>query len=330
MTGFKDIVDLLDSLVVGRTVRKHGPFWRGKTRDDFVALRVFGLPVVDIGNPAGSNILLALKGQPPFGADLPDAPDTSVYSRMPSGGPAAGADVIAAVEAWIAAGCPEESPGAVLALGGAAAISDTDHVGFWRAFDDFFLYRATDEISDTVGTFMTTMTPAWKRFVHGTINEAAWDTIRRRADLADATRVIGDNHARLFREHYGDPFDADALLDSHWKFGGNLLPGDPLSSGPHQHTMNSPPDWVAWAPFIDTVLRDAPADPFNLLVARGWHVGIVADGLLRASPQRRIAIPDFAATDPQLKGNVIAHYQALDGPALRAALASRVLQSGII
>lgn len=31
----------------------------------------------------------------------------------------------------------------------------------------------------------------------------------------------------------------DALFDSIWKFGGNLLPEDPLSMQRPQHTMNS-------------------------------------------------------------------------------------------
>jgi hypothetical protein len=331
MTGFNDVVDLLDGLVVGRTVRKHGPFWRGKTRDDFVALKVFGKPVVDIGNPAGSNIVLALKGDVPFGADQPGAPDTAVFSRMPSGGPAAGPNVIATIEAWIAAGCPEQGPAIALAgANSAAAISDNDHISYWRAFDDFFLYRASDDVSEKVGTFMSTMTTPWKMLVHGTSTEAAWNAIRARPDIVAATEVIRDNHERIMAEHYGTPLDAAAVLDGHWKFGGDLLPSDPQSSGAHQHTMNGPSDWANWAPFIDSVLRDDPADPFSLMVARGWHVGIVADGLLRSSPRRRIAIPDFQRNDPDLKARVVAHYQSLDGPELRAAMATRMLRSGII
>src|SRR5262249_34179661 len=157
------------------------------------------------------------------------------------------------------------------------------------------------------------MTPAWKKLAHGTSSEDAWNAVRGQASIVAATKVIRDNHERILAEHYGDPANAGAVLDSHWKFGGDLLPSDPQSSGPHQHTMNSPADWANWAPFIDTVLRDDPADPFNLLIARGWQVGIVADGLVR---QRHIAIPEFDQNDPDLKAKVIAHYAALDGPAL--------------
>ena len=326
MTGFNDIVDLLDGLVVGRSVRKHGPFWRGKTRDDFVATKVFGRPIIDLGDPAGSNLVLALKGEPPFGADQPDAPDTAIFSRMPSGGPAASPEIIATILAWIAAGCPDDSPVELAA----AAIGNAEHVSYWRAFDDFFLYRATDEVADNVGAFMSTTTTPWKQLTRGTLTEAAWNAVRQRADMIVATNLIRDNHARIMMAHYGAQMDAAAVFDSHWKFGGNLLPSDPQSSGPHQHTMNSPPDWVNWAPFIDSVLRDAEADPFNLLVARGWQIGIVADGLLRASAQRRITIPDFQGNAPDLKARVIEHYASLDGAALRAAMGERIRNSGII
>lgn len=327
MTGFSDIVTLLDTLVVGRTVRKHGPFWRGKTRDDFVALSVFGKPVVDLANAAQSNIVLALNGETPFGADLPGAPESSVFSRMPSGGPAAPPEVIATIEAWIAAGCPEHGNAAVLAAAVHAGVNDLDHVRYWRAFDDFFLYHATDEVSTKVGNFMGAMTPAWKKFVKGQATEAQWNATRTQVDMADATSVIKVNHERIIKEHYGDPIDGAAVFDSHWKFGGDLLPSDPQSSGPHQHTMNGPSDWANWAPFIDTVLRDDPTDIFNLLVARGWHVGIVADGLIR---QRGIRVPDFDANDPDVKAKVIARYGGLDGATLRAEMAQRMLQSGII
>jgi hypothetical protein len=43
MTTFAEIKVILDRLVNGEEIRMHGAFWRGTTRDEFVALNIFGL-----------------------------------------------------------------------------------------------------------------------------------------------------------------------------------------------------------------------------------------------------------------------------------------------
>src|ERR1700738_4935031 len=70
MTTFTQIQIILDRLINGEEIRMHGPFWRGKTRDEFVALSVMGLPIIVVGDPAGSNLVKALRGNAPFGRDL--------------------------------------------------------------------------------------------------------------------------------------------------------------------------------------------------------------------------------------------------------------------
>jgi len=48
VTSFIEVKIILDRLVNGDEIRMHGNFWRGKTRDELVALKVMGLPLVAV------------------------------------------------------------------------------------------------------------------------------------------------------------------------------------------------------------------------------------------------------------------------------------------
>jgi photosystem II stability/assembly factor-like uncharacterized protein len=113
MIGFQQAIEILDQAVGGASGPvgpPHRAFWRGKTRDQFVALKVLGLDLVTVGDGAGSNLVKALKGEAPFGADLPDPPPGAQFSRMPAGMEPVPDDRIAALREWIDAGCPEAAP----------------------------------------------------------------------------------------------------------------------------------------------------------------------------------------------------------------------------
>ena len=80
----------------------HGAFWNTLSYNDFVNGTVpnVGVSIVIKGNSAQSNLILALRGQPPF--------DGSQFSRMPADGPPYLTDAqIAPIAAWIDAGCPQ-------------------------------------------------------------------------------------------------------------------------------------------------------------------------------------------------------------------------------
>lgn len=80
----------------------HGAFWNTLAYDDFVNGNVpqLGLPILVKSNSASSNLILALKGLPPF--------DGSSFPRMPADGPPFLTDAqIAPIAAWIDAGCPQ-------------------------------------------------------------------------------------------------------------------------------------------------------------------------------------------------------------------------------
>ena len=107
---FREVVEILDAAVNGPGTEvgpPHHAFWRGITRDEFVAKKLLGQPILVIGNGPASNLILSLKGQPPFGSG-PDAE----FPRMPVGFDAVPDDAIRSIELWINDGCPDGSDAA--------------------------------------------------------------------------------------------------------------------------------------------------------------------------------------------------------------------------
>lgn len=157
MTRFERVIQILDAAVGGPTapVGFHSAFWRGLTRNQFVVKKVMGLELVAVGNGAGSNLVKALKGESPFGADLPEPPQDATISRMPSGrDPVAPAD-IAFIQTWIDEGCPEDPFVAAQALrwrptNAPTATSRTDDIWFldsntgWAVNSDGQILKTTD------------------------------------------------------------------------------------------------------------------------------------------------------------------------------------------
>lgn len=110
-TGFSKVVGLLESAVRGFTVGAHRNFWRDVSRDEFVAMSVFGNPLVarrENGSfdAAGSNLIKALRGEPPFDAAGPSG-GPSRFPRMPAEHPPMAPEAIEYIYRWIEAGCPE-------------------------------------------------------------------------------------------------------------------------------------------------------------------------------------------------------------------------------
>jgi hypothetical protein len=110
MTRFERVIQILDDAIGGPGVNiaVHGAFWRGVTRDQFVVKQVQGLDLLVVGNGIASNLVKALKGESPFGADLPDPPPGARFDRMPSGLDPVSAENIAFIQKWIDDACPED------------------------------------------------------------------------------------------------------------------------------------------------------------------------------------------------------------------------------
>lgn len=110
MNRFERVIQILDDAIGGpdAIISAHGAFWRGLTRDEFVAKNVFTLDLIVVGQGASSNLVKALKGGSPFGADLPNPPPDAKFPRMPAGLDPVPAEDIAFIERWIDEGCPED------------------------------------------------------------------------------------------------------------------------------------------------------------------------------------------------------------------------------
>lgn len=104
---YQEVIDILDSAIGGSTasIGAHGPFWRGKTKGQFVDAMVFGQALLIKGNGKGSNLVKALRGETPFGSDI-GAPGAT-FRRMPAGQPAVSPQQVAVIEKWIDDGCPD-------------------------------------------------------------------------------------------------------------------------------------------------------------------------------------------------------------------------------
>lgn len=132
---FQGVVAILDEAIGGPGVGigAHQAFWRDISRDDFVAKKVIGKKLIILGDGANSNLVRALKGEVPFGSDLPGAPPEATTRRMPAGRPAVPAESITAIEQWINDGCPENAAAQQAVWQGTnapAATSRTDDIWF--------------------------------------------------------------------------------------------------------------------------------------------------------------------------------------------------------
>jgi photosystem II stability/assembly factor-like uncharacterized protein len=135
MNRFEQVCGILDAAVggPGAGVAFHGAFWRDVTRDEFVELSIFGRKLLVIGDAAASNLVRALRGQAPFGDDLPEPPAGAQLNRMPSGLDPVPEESIAVIESWIADGCPLDDPPPVPVwrrTGAPEASSRTDDIWF--------------------------------------------------------------------------------------------------------------------------------------------------------------------------------------------------------
>jgi hypothetical protein len=112
---FKKVVRLLEDGVRGFHIGAHHNFWRDLTRDQFVAASVFGIPLFAARpdgtfDAANSNLIKALRGEPPFGADEHQQQGGLLFPRMPAEHPPLAEQAIAYIYSWIERGCPDNDP----------------------------------------------------------------------------------------------------------------------------------------------------------------------------------------------------------------------------
>jgi hypothetical protein len=99
---FQDVQTILQNAVNGDNIGQHGNFWQ-TTLANFKTLVLFQgtakeKQVLIVGDGPNSNLIKALRGQPPF--------DGTYAPQMPDGYPPVPGTQIQQISDWIDAGCP--------------------------------------------------------------------------------------------------------------------------------------------------------------------------------------------------------------------------------
>lgn len=320
MAGLQQVQDVLERVLGAAPLPFHIAFWRGRTRDELVATEVLGQPLIVVGQPESSPLVQALRGA------------ASGPIRAYFGSARAEAGDLAVIEEWIRDGCPEV--GAQLGAArftGAEEAGDEQHTAYWRAIDFFFHPSlASPTTREHVLRLHGAALTEWLPTMLFETDPARWPNYLAQANVAESFEHVRHHQRRLLQEYY---YSQEDILDSLWKFGGSLLPTDPMHPLPPiiHHRMNGVLDWFFWVPYVDATLRAADAEAIDLELARGWQIGIVADGLLRTDDERpegnRMPISDFTAGDPDLRSKVEAKYVGMDAPTMIEEMVRRARES---
>jgi hypothetical protein len=327
------IQQLLDEAIHGETIGAHGAFWRTLTRDQFVAKSIFGRKLIASRpdgsfDPDESNLVKALEGRAPFGANLTPPPAGAIFNRMPDGFDPMPQARIDEIRAWITAGCPAAPPAEPPWVDGRGApLPDQRVLDFWREFDEWAMFHATDEVSDAIGTFFD-KAPLWLGFAADPAREPAWQAALQEGPVRAAVVLLEGKQRDTIVKYFGRPVPLGSLLPAFRRFGDDSLPNDPQRPADQRHNMNGQVMWFMWSAFCDACLRlGASASipvPFWVGMARAILVGLLNDGLIRG----RFSVQGFDAT-PVGQEAVQQFAHDLADAALPAELARRFRESGI-
>jgi hypothetical protein len=331
---FGRILEILDAAVGSTPVHGHGTFWRGLTRDQFVAKSVAGKQLLVVGSGRDSNLVKALRGQLPFGKDL-GVPGASL-ARMPARrDPVPGAD-IDLIEQWIDDGCPDDVPAgadsqASLAVEvsrvslttGAFRPDPMVHVAYFRDLDNWSMYQATDEVRAAIEIAFGAGW-LWMEYAKDASREQIW--LDALADEA-TRRAIGMLAARqqhTVEVHYGVPVPLLTVLDGFERFGNNGLPDDPQRPEDPRHTMNDEVMWFVLCAFAEACVRLDISAEFWTFFQRPVLCGLLNDGLFRG----RFRVEGFDAT-PEGREAIYAFVQQVAETDLPGEIRKRYAGSGL-
>lgn len=327
MKRYDRVVEILQTAVNGESISAHRNFWLNKPLDQFTTMKVFGQRVVVPGDVAASNLVNALRGLTPFGADLDPPPDDAIFDRMPLGRPAVPELEIQFIEKWIADGCPDdaipEPPKPLVASIAVATAGPDDFVRFFREFDQFFAFDASDQTTDAINEYFPVARQSWPGLTQAA-HVPAWTAAISDANVKTAIKFLSDNQLRVIAAHFGDPPNATALNDALWLFGKGTLPADDQRPQDRFHRMNGASMWLMWLAFADASLRLGMATPQWTRLARSVCLGMVGDALFRTDrpPNTRLKITRYRADDPDLQSRVIGDFAKLSDAALLDAVIS--------
>lgn len=322
---FARVKEILDASVGGGMFGAHGPFWRGKSREQFVAAKVFGKQLLVVGNAAESNLVKALRAQAPFGSDTGTVGAT--FRRMPAGRPAVADADIQFIEQWIQDSCPDDVPvtatPSVSYTTGAQRPDPMVHVAFWREFDDWAMFHASDEVQSVIGVVFGFF-PVWQAFAKDPTRVEQWIAALSDAAVTDACAMLSSRQKQTVEAHYGLPVPLLAVLDGFQRFGDNSLPADPLRPEDNRHNMNGSVMWFVWSAFADACVRLKITPEFWMFYMRAILCGMLNDGVFRG----RFHVEGFTA-DSQGTMDIFAYAQHVKDADLAGELRSRYAASGL-
>lgn len=278
MTRFDHVKEILDRAVNWEAIGAHGAFWRNKTRNQFVIARVFGMPLITLGQPEDSNLLKALLGIAPFGEDIGTA--GAIYRRMPAGREPVPEEDIAFLQQWITDGCPEDEwPPAHDGALPQGVITNQQINDFFRALDNWALFQATDEVSEAVGSFFNIM-PIWFALSRGGATEQDWSDSLAAPEVTAAVEVLGAGQEVLLHQFFGNPIRQDELAVAYERFGEASLPADPLRPQ-RDHRMDGEIMWFIWLGFAEGARRLGRDAGFWETFTKSILLGMMNDGVFR-------------------------------------------------
>jgi hypothetical protein len=333
--GYARIKQILDDAVGGKNIGKHGPFWRTLTRDEFVAKSIFGRRLLATRpdgsfDPDASNLVKALEGRAPFGANLPAPPPGAVFDQMPVGFPPVPPERIAEIRAWIGAGCPERVipvTAWINAADGGPADPEV-HVAFWRDLDNRAMFQADSATQAAIDAFFGAA-GQWLAFAKDAAQEPAWVTALADAAVRDGIGRLEGLQRDVVVLHFGRPVPMLTLLDGFARFGADQLPDDLQRPVDPRHRMDGKVMWFFWSAFCDACLRIAgteasiPAEFWQGL-GRGILLGLLNDGAIRG----RFRVTGFAG-DKAGQQQMFDFARQLGADQLQGELAKRYRESGL-
>ncbi len=321
MKRFERLKQILEEAVEGKAIMAHGNFWRDLTLEQFKVKKIYGKQLVETGNAEESNLVKALEGRAPFGANI--GTPGAIFKRMPDGFPPVAPEKIAVIRKWIDDGCPDEEETPVGGEGESQAQRFVRYNAYWRDFDNWSLFNRTPEIDDAINEFFP-LAEVWMAVASKQKPLSDWENAISPQSVRNAVDLLASRILETIRSHYGTPINFDELFESYELFGADKLPDDPLRPNAPRHNMNSEIMWFFYSAFVDAAFRlNAVADKAELeKLSRGILIGMLNDGLFRG----RFPVKGFTP-DEEGAAAVRAFARAIASTDIQAELARRFVDS---
>lgn len=322
MRRFDRIGQILDRAVEGiAVIGPHGPFWRGRTVDQFVTQLVRGRVAVVPGDPENSRLVQALEGRAPFGVNLQPPTPGATLRRMPPERPPVPQPDIDYIRRWIADGCPDDEEPTVVPA--PVTFTTEQHNAFWREFDDWAMFSASEEVQIAEDAVMTVGFSRYLAMARGG-GEVGWTHWIADAANRASLDLLAVRQLETVRRHYGNPIQEAGLLSGFELFGRGELPPDPQRPLHPNHQMDGEQMWFIWAAFVDACIRAGIETADQQKIGRGVLVGTLNDGVFR----QRFNVVGFTRDDAG-KAAMRNHVSALGGNELLAEFRARTVESGM-